>query len=256
MPLPPEQTFSVPLPPEAGAQKADYLLFDSTLQGVVSAIQCRNGQLREAAGTTLDILRAENNMKDAEIERLNRENRLDGKTGLLTMAAFQDEVRPKIESKRQRHDDAPDTDAYVFMLDLDDFKLINTLLGYAQTDDLVLTPFTDALRTTARRSDIIARFGGEEVVAYAENVPTREQALSMAAKYRQAANAISLSNEQGFLGVSIGMAKVAPGMSYDAAMAAVSIALNAAKKVPGKNSNILYEDLVAEERRLKTPRNS
>ena len=49
------------------------------------------------------------------------------------------------------------------MVDLDDFKRLNVAYGHAAGDD-ALRAFSHTLRRAVRRTDIIARFGGEEFV--------------------------------------------------------------------------------------------
>ncbi|MDX6679811.1 MAG: hypothetical protein QOE31_3863, partial [Solirubrobacteraceae bacterium] len=52
-------------------------------------------------------------------------------------------------------------DSYVVVADLDRFKLLNDACGHA-TGDSVLREFAAALRTATRRTDILARIGGDE----------------------------------------------------------------------------------------------
>lgn len=49
----------------------------------------------------------------------------------------------------------------VALIDLDHFKLVNDTAGHAAGDDLLIA-ITDALRATARGSDLVARVGGDE----------------------------------------------------------------------------------------------
>ncbi len=49
----------------------------------------------------------------------------------------------------------------VIMLDLDHFKNLNDTYGH-ETGDAVLKHFADEMRSVVRRSDLVARFGGEE----------------------------------------------------------------------------------------------
>ncbi|ADU97510.1 GGDEF domain-containing protein [Thermovibrio ammonificans] len=60
--------------------------------------------------------------------------------------------------------------AYV---DLDNFKLVNDLLGH-QVGDMVLSDVADILQNSFRRSDLVARLGGDEFVVICTNCNTEK----------------------------------------------------------------------------------
>ncbi|MGN0026369.1 MAG: GGDEF domain-containing protein, partial [Clostridium sp.] len=51
------------------------------------------------------------------------------------------------------------------MIDFDDFKKINDTLGH-QFGDKVLIDTTNLIKSMLRKKDIIARYGGEEIILY------------------------------------------------------------------------------------------
>ncbi len=83
---------------------------------------------------------------------------IDGKTGLLNAAAWQDRA-DRVLQRAQRAQGG----AAVLILDLDHFKLVNDRHGHL-AGDRVLSSVAEALRAEVRDNDLVGRFGGEEFV--------------------------------------------------------------------------------------------
>jgi diguanylate cyclase (GGDEF)-like protein len=83
---------------------------------------------------------------------------IDGKTGLLNAAAWQDRAQ-RLLQRAQRNQGG----AAVLILDLDHFKLVNDRHGHL-AGDRVLMSVAEALRAEVRDNDLVGRFGGEEFV--------------------------------------------------------------------------------------------
>ena len=83
---------------------------------------------------------------------------IDGKTGLLNAAAWQDRA-DRVLQRAQRSQGG----AAVLILDLDHFKLVNDRHGHL-AGDRVLSSVAEALRAEVRDNDLVGRFGGEEFV--------------------------------------------------------------------------------------------
>jgi diguanylate cyclase (GGDEF)-like protein len=81
---------------------------------------------------------------------------LDPLTELPNRRAFDERLRREWTRAARRA-----SDSYVVVADLDDFKELNDTLGHA-AGDLVLCRFADTLRRAARRTDLVARIGGDE----------------------------------------------------------------------------------------------
>lgn len=88
----------------------------------------------------------------ARIERLTDAAEKDVLTGLRNRRGFLDAVAPLLHRDRT---------SVVAMLDLDHFKAINDRFGHAAGDE-VLHEFAHRLGGALRRSDLSARWGGEE----------------------------------------------------------------------------------------------
>ncbi|RMF10234.1 MAG: response regulator [Candidatus Neomarinimicrobiota bacterium] len=98
-----------------------------------------------------------------QAQKIKSELRIDALTELPNRAALQEEfLRYKAQS--QRHE----TPLSLAMLDLDHFKQVNDTYGHL-IGDQVLQYFSRHLVRSLRKSDFVARWGGEEFVALLHN---------------------------------------------------------------------------------------
>lgn len=94
-----------------------------------------------------------------ELERLSHAARQDSMTGLLNRGAAQERIGRLLSL-------APLGESFAFfLLDLDNFKQVNDLLGHEQGDE-VLIRSARLLRDSFRTSDVVARIGGDEFIAF------------------------------------------------------------------------------------------
>ncbi len=98
-------------------------------------------------------------LRSAQLERafarLEQESHEDGLTGVFNRRHFDRELVELLA----RSD--PQQPLALALIDVDDFKAINDRLGHLVGDD-VLRALAQVLATGCRRSDVVARFGGEE----------------------------------------------------------------------------------------------
>ncbi|MCZ7497329.1 diguanylate cyclase [Agrobacterium tumefaciens] len=94
----------------------------------------------------------------------------------------------------------------VLMLDIDHFKQINDTWGHA-AGDTVLSVLSDVIRRELRKTDVAARFGGEEIVVLLPNTD-RQSAAIVAEKLRGAVEkmVVDVDSDQISITVSIGIA--------------------------------------------------
>ena len=94
----------------------------------------------------------------------------------------------------------------VYVLDLDDFKLVNDRFGHDVGDEL-LVAVTLRLQATLRASDVVARLGGDEFVVLASGLHHTQQAEDLGAQLVQAfQQPIELRQQQCRIGLTIGYA--------------------------------------------------
>jgi diguanylate cyclase (GGDEF)-like protein len=98
--------------------------------------------------------------QEAAIRQLAYWDRL---TGLPNRAQFRDAVRAAIEANTDIHDGGRGPrPVAVVMLDLDRFKHVNDVLGYAFGDRLLKGVAERLLRQSVREGDMVARLSGDE----------------------------------------------------------------------------------------------
>lgn len=143
---------------------------------------------------------------EREREELTRRVETDELTGVRTRAAFERRLADEIE--RARRDRKP---LAVLLCDLDDFKQINDTHGHLAGDAL-LAQAAGAMRSAARRMDMVARYGGEEFAVIAGNCGV-EGAERLAERLRSVIETLRVGDpDGGTFGttVSIGVAVYAP----------------------------------------------
>ncbi len=112
-------------------------------------------------------------------ERLRQLSMHDPLTGLLNRNVLEERVREEV--MRARRYGRP---LAVAMIDLDLFKRFNDAFGHA-AGDVALRAFSRTLSQAVRRTDIVARFGGEEFVVVLPETPGPEATLKLEQIRRQ-----------------------------------------------------------------------
>ncbi|WP_162301464.1 EAL domain-containing protein [Cognatilysobacter segetis] len=115
---------------------------------------------RDATGRALRVVGGMLDMSERENyeERLAYRATHDALTDLPNRQLLQDRLQQALLNA-QRYG----RDGVLIFVDLDDFKLVNDTLGHS-AGDLVLCEVANRLRTVARETDTVARFGGDEFV--------------------------------------------------------------------------------------------
>lgn len=124
---------------------ADFESFSADAQASIHALVRKNDDLHQ------QLLAAEE-----RIATLQNEAREDPLTGLSNRRGLDDQLQRAVDLV-QRYDET----ISLLFADLDDFKQINDDHGHA-IGDLALKHVSTLFRTNVRRSDVIARIGGDE----------------------------------------------------------------------------------------------
>jgi diguanylate cyclase (GGDEF)-like protein/PAS domain S-box-containing protein len=173
-------------------------------------------------------------LADAEVaaeEVLRERAQHDDLTGLLNRSEMMQQLGELLA--RSRAEGSP-TGTYVMFCDVDDFKAVNDTFGHAVGDD-VLRIMGRRLRGAVRRDDLVARFGGDELLVVVQGLDDLVSAEALADKLRlRAAVPIVLSAAKVDVTMSIGLTPMVAGEDVDALVARADDAMYAAKR-SGKN---------------------
>ncbi|MFC2061306.1 diguanylate cyclase [Elusimicrobiota bacterium] len=107
----------------------------------------------------------------------------DDLTGLYTHSHFKERLEEEVKrASRYREKFA------ILMLDIDDFKNFNDAYGHP-SGDIILKNVAEAVKKTVRETDIVGRYGGEEISVILLNISSTE-ATAIAKKIREAIEAM------------------------------------------------------------------
>lgn len=147
----------------------------------------------------------------------------DGLTGLLTRRRALELMALRHQQLQHGGQDA------VLLLDLDNFKLINDTHGHL-AGDAVLRQTAQRLRQALREGDIIARYGGEELLVVLPDTPP-PQARALAEALLQALRQAPVDHQGVAIAVraSLGLGMMTAGQGLQTALAQADAALYRAK---------------------------
>jgi diguanylate cyclase (GGDEF)-like protein len=154
----------------------------------------------------------------------------DGLTGLLNRAALEEQAR-----SLWQHAQGACLPVSVMLIDIDHFKAYNDCYGH-QAGDRCLKEVADTIRAAARRRplDVVARYGGEEIIAILVGGDASDAAQA-AESVRRAVAELGIahggSTTRPYLTVSVGVATVERGgdYSHEHAVRRADLALYATK---------------------------
>jgi diguanylate cyclase (GGDEF)-like protein len=196
---------------------------------VLAARHVRNeGLLETLAGemTHLTSIAIENTLLH---ERLAFQAQHDPLTGLPNRLLFQDRLQ-QATRLASRHNNQ----VAVIWIDLDKFKQINDTLGHRIGDEL-LCEVAIRLKNCLRESDSVARVGGDEFTALAQDIITPEDAETVALKIVAAiARPIQLAGHEITIAASVGVSLFPQhGIDPGILMRHADLAMYGAKKTGG-----------------------
>ncbi len=182
-----------------------------------------------AVGTISDI-----DEEKRMLEDLRRRAELDALTGLYNHA--------EMESRAEQYlADKPETVCAMFVIDVDNFKLVNDRQGHL-FGDAVLAELAAGMKKLTRKSDVIGRIGGDEFAMFLKDIPSSQTAEKKAQKLMTMFQQLFQGEKQSVeVTCSIGLA-IYPwdGVDYQALYHCADLALYQAKS-QGKNQYARYD---------------
>jgi len=163
-------------------------------------------------------------------ERLQYEVSRDGLTGLANRALFRDRLTIAL---------AATGPAAVLLIDLDDFKTVNDLLGHGVGDRLLVS-VAGLLQAEVGDSGLPVRVGGDEFAAVLTGADPEDLAVRLLAALSH-----PISEHRLLVQASIGIAVAAPGATVDSILRNADVALYTAKQ-QGKAGFVRYVDGMGE----------
>lgn len=161
-------------------------------------------------------------------ERLQHEVSHDGLTGLANRALFRDRLATAL---------AATGTASVLLVDLDDFKTVNDLLGHGVGDRLLVS-VARLLQAEVGYDGLPVRVGGDEFAVLLTAAGADPEAL---AERLLAALTRPISEHRLLVQASIGIATAGPGATVDSVLLNADVAMYTAKE-RGKAGFVRYED--------------
>jgi diguanylate cyclase (GGDEF)-like protein len=153
----------------------------------------------------------------------------DKLTGLANRQVFDETLARTLQSRRRGA-----RPLAVLLLDIDRFKQINDTLGHLRGDDAI-RKVAETTRAALRSTDLVCRWGGEELIALAFNCSLGDAwELAEAVRAKMEATPVFAPDDGTRLTISIGVAAHRPGDTNDTIMARADRALYRAKR-DGRN---------------------
>jgi len=164
-------------------------------------------------------------------ERRRFENELrfyaerDALTGLLNRRRLEEELDRAVAAN-----DRYSTSATLVVCDLDNLKLVNDTLGHKAGDELIMG-VARVLEQGVRRSDVVARMGGDEFAVLMPHTGL-QRARATAERLRAAALDLDLvvGGHKLQATLSVGIATVGDGLSAEDSLVAADLAMYEAKR--------------------------
>ncbi|MFD2262087.1 diguanylate cyclase [Lacibacterium aquatile] len=161
--------------------------------------------------------------------RLEEMATTDKLTGLVNRQVFDDALEAAVKKYRRSVDRFS-----LILIDIDHFKNVNDTYGHLMGDK-VLRQISDLVRHVMRDSDIVCRWGGEEIIVLAHNCP-QDDAATRAEDLLKAIESAVIETDHGRLVVTVsaGVTQGRPDDTADTLLLRADAALYRAKDT-GRN---------------------
>lgn len=188
-------------------------------------LKALNTDLEALVKQRTEQLAAANTALEIEKENLKTLSSTDHLTGLSNRHHFETVFAEHTPETHRKISDA------LILIDIDHFKKINDTHGHV-LGDVVIKAVANCLKKHSRISDIIVRWGGDELIVYAPRT-TLKQATQLAEKVRHHIHTMQV-NEVGSISISAGVAVLHPGDKLSQLLQRADQALYQAK-LAGRN---------------------
>jgi diguanylate cyclase (GGDEF)-like protein len=157
----------------------------------------------------------------------------------LTLLPNRRHMKEVLAHQEKRHNKESRT-LCVAILDIDHFKSINDTFGHAVGDE-VLRAFADQVQGSLRKTDVLARWGGEEFLLLLPDTD-QETAMLVLTHVQKNLNELFLQTNNAALSVtfSAGLAAMCPGEEVTEAIKRADKAMFRAKAA-GRNTSCLFD---------------
>lgn len=144
----------------------------------------RNDYLKQEVKARTKELEEKNLKLEEAYQTLEQASLRDPLTGMYNRHYLENQLPMEIKRAQQGYlkkyensdEAAKSKDILCFLLDIDNFKMINDEYGHL-AGDKVLVRFTDILRQVFRPSDLLIRWGGEEFLVVCRNIDRKSAGI-------------------------------------------------------------------------------
>lgn len=175
--------------------------YESLRETQTSYLKTLNTNLETLVKQRTEQLAAAYTALEIEKENLKKLSMTDHLTGLHNRHYFETVFAEYSPASRRKTADA------LILVDIDHFKNINDTYGHV-LGDTVLKAVATCIKKHSRKSDIIVRWGGDELIIYTPRT-TLNQASRLAEKFRRQIHALEIP-EIGSVSISAGVAVMQP----------------------------------------------
>jgi diguanylate cyclase (GGDEF)-like protein len=183
----------------------------------------------------------------ASVERHDEETAMlqdrmyrDRRTGLKNIAFLEDRILPKLEAKLDNYRHLPEELRAkapihaLFFVDMNGLKQINEFEGY-QAGNAAIEQFTSRLVKAVRDTDIVIRWGGDEVIIISELLPDEyadtTKILPRRIAVKLAEFDLDPTKGERAITAAVGFGKIEDYASVEAAIAAISEEMKVNKRL-------------------------
>lgn len=167
-------------------------------------------------------------------EELLRSNKLDPFTEVLNKTAFRNHVLEAIRGKRA------DEKGAFFILDIDNFKIINDTCGHLVGDQVIMKVAAN-LQNNLREEDLVGRIGGDEFCMYLNHISCIEDIEKNALRIIDNIRNLNISKLQKQLTVSMGICIMDTEKDFEDIFMKADHALYEAK-ANGRDQFVVYKN--------------